>query len=71
MKAFQQEMNKNREETRQERWKEHRSQVMSLFDQAFTFKPYVDKIAIFGAGNGDDLQLNYLATKCNAIYLFE
>lgn len=37
----------------------------------FSKKAFVDKVAIVGAGNCDDLDIEYLATKCNSIYLFD
>ncbi len=53
------------------RWKQHRIQVTGLFDAVFSKKAFVDKVAIVGAGNCDDLDIEYLATKCNSIFLFD
>lgn len=71
MEAFQKELNQNRDERRRTKWKQHRFHVMGLFDRVFSKKDSVDKIAIFGAGNCDDLDLDYLASKCHHIYLFD
>ncbi|MFB7640411.1 hypothetical protein [Peribacillus butanolivorans] len=71
METFQREMNHNRDEFRRTRWTKHREQVTGLFDAVFLKKGLVDNVAIFGAGNCDDLDLDRLATKCNSIYLFD
>lgn len=71
METFQREINHNREEFRKMRWKQHRLKVTGLFDAAFSKRENVDKVAIVGAGNCDDLDIEYLATKCNSIYLFD
>ncbi|MFE4133552.1 hypothetical protein [Peribacillus sp. YIM B13482] len=71
METYQREMNHNRDEFRKMRWKQHRSQVTGLFDAVFSKKEIVDKMAIVGAGNCDDLDIDYLAAKCNSIYLFD
>lgn len=71
MEAFQREMNENRDEGRRVKWRNHRAQVTGLFHDVFSKKSSVDKIAIFGAGNCDDLDLDDLALNCNTIYLFD
>lgn len=71
METYQRKMNHNRDEYRKLRWKHHRIQVTGLFDAVFSKKAFVDKVAIVGAGNCDDLDIEYLATKCNSIYLFD
>ncbi|MCU6599325.1 hypothetical protein OCO53_02415 [Peribacillus frigoritolerans] len=71
METYQRKMNYNRDEYRKLRWKQHRIQVTGLFDAVFSKKAFVDKVAIVGAGNCDDLDIEYLATKCNSIYLFD
>ncbi|USK72009.1 hypothetical protein [Peribacillus asahii] len=71
MEDFQREMNENRDKSRRTKWEGHRNQVSGLFHDVFSKKASVDKIAIFGAGNCDDLELNYLASNCNSIYLFD
>lgn len=71
METYQRKMNHNRDEYRKMRWKQHRIQVTGLFDAVFLKKAFVDKVAIVGAGNCDDLDIEYLATKCNSIYLFD
>lgn len=71
MKAFQKELNQNKEESRRTKWKKHRIHVTGLFERVFAKKDSIDKIAIFGAGNCDDLDLDYVASKCNRIYLFD
>lgn len=71
METYQRNMNHNRDEYRKLRWKEHRIQVTGLFDAVFSKIAFVDKVAIVGAGNCDDLDIEYLATKCNFIYLFD
>lgn len=71
MEAFQKELNQNREEFRRMKWGKHRDYVSGLFDRVFLKKGTVDKVAIFGAGNCDDLDLDHLASKCHSIYLFD
>lgn len=71
MEAFQKELNQNREEFRRMKWGKHRDYVTGLFDRVFLKKGTVDKVAIFGAGNCDDLDLDHLASKCHSIYLFD
>ncbi|WP_148357975.1 hypothetical protein [Peribacillus simplex] len=71
METYQRKMNHNRDEYRKLRWKQHRIQVTRLFEAVFSKNAFVDKVAIFGAGNCDDLDIEYLATKCNSIYLFD
>ncbi|MBD8590659.1 hypothetical protein IFT92_23245 [Peribacillus simplex] len=71
METYQRKMNHNRDEYRKLRWKQHRIQVTGLFDAVFSKKAFVDKVAIVGAGNCDDLDIEYLATKCNSIFLFD
>lgn len=71
MEAFQKELNQNREDLRRTKWKKHRICVTGLFERVVSKKDSVDKMAIFGAGNCDDLDLDYLASKCNTIYLFD
>ncbi|MCP1096425.1 hypothetical protein M0L17_21900 [Bacillaceae bacterium OS4b] len=66
METYQRKMNHNRDEYRKLRWKQHRIQVTGLFDAVFSKKAFVDKVAIVGAGNCDDLDIEYLATKCNS-----
>ncbi|MFF2456842.1 hypothetical protein [Peribacillus simplex] len=71
MEIYQRKMNHNRDEYRKLRWQQHRLQVTGLFDAVFSKKAFADKVAIVGAGNCDDLDLEYLATRCNSIYLFD
>ena len=71
MESFQREMNENRDKARRVKWKNHRAQVTRLFHDVFSKKSSIDKIAIFGAGNCDDLDLDDLASTCNTIYLFD
>lgn len=71
MEAFQKELNQNREELRRMKWSKHRNHVTGLFDHVFLKKGSVEQVAIFGAGNCDDLDLDYLAPKCHSIYLFD
>ncbi|MGW8427856.1 hypothetical protein ACWGJQ_20520 [Peribacillus simplex] len=71
MEIYQRKMNHNRDEYRKLRWQPHRKQVSGLFDTVFSKKAFADKVAIVGAGNCDDLDLEYLATRCNSIYLFD
>lgn len=71
METFQKKLNQTRAVERRINWKKHRQQVTGLFNDVFSKKDPVDKIAIFGAGNCDDLDLDDLATKCHWIYLFD
>lgn len=71
MEDFQRDMNHDREELRKIRWKQHRLQVTQLFEAVLSKKPMVEKVAIIGAGNCDDLDLEYLAARCQSIHLFD
>ncbi|WP_057915420.1 hypothetical protein [Peribacillus muralis] len=71
METFQRDMNHDRDEWRKIRWKQHRLQVTRLFEAVFSKEPIVEKVAIIGAGNCDDLDLEYLAARCHSIYLFD
>ncbi|CAH0159484.1 hypothetical protein SRABI96_00919 [Peribacillus sp. Bi96] len=71
METFQREMNHNRDEFRKTRWTQHRKQITGLFDAVFSKKEIVEKVAIVGAGNCDDLDIEYLASKCSSLYLFD
>ncbi|MGE6377021.1 hypothetical protein [Peribacillus muralis] len=71
METFQREMNHDRDEYRKIEWKQHRLQVTQLFEAVFSKEPMVGKVAIIGAGNCDDLDLEYLAARCQSIHLFD
>ncbi|MBT2667976.1 hypothetical protein J7J00_21255 [Bacillus sp. ISL-4] len=60
MEIYQRKMNHNRDEYRKLRWQQHRLQVTGLFDAVFSKKAFADKVAIVGAGNCDDLDLEYM-----------
>ena len=71
METFQKEMNGHRAESRWDLWSQHRKQVSALFEHAFSKCLSVNQIAIFGAGNCDDLDLEKLAMRCQSIHLFD
>ena len=71
METFQKEMNGHRAEFRWDLWSQHRKQVSALFEHAFSKCLTVNQIAIFGAGNCDDLDLEKLAARCQSIHLFD
>ncbi|WP_285765919.1 hypothetical protein [Peribacillus sp. SI8-4] len=71
METFQREMNHDRNESRYSRWKQHRNQVTHLFEAVMSKEAMIEKVAIIGAGNCDDLDLVYLAARCRSIYLFD
>lgn len=71
MKDFQDNMNKSRDFSRWELWSNHRVAVKGLFEEIHSLKGKVNRIGIIGAGNCDDLDLEYISTICNEIYLFD
>lgn len=71
MESFQRDMNHDRDELRKIRWKQHRLQVTQLFEAVLSKEPMVEKVAIIGAGNCDDLDLEYLVARCQSIHLFD
>lgn len=71
MKQFQIEMNNNKSIDRWELWNNHRNFIKGLFDEVFSLKNNVENIGIIGAGNCDDLDLDYIGSKCNQIILFD
>ncbi len=71
MEDFQRELNQNRDVSRRMKWEKHRNHVTELFNHVLLKKGSVDRVAIFGAGNCDDLDLDSLASKCNEMYLFD
>ncbi|OES45798.1 hypothetical protein [Domibacillus iocasae] len=71
MQRFQKIMNQSRDDLRKTKWKDHREQVTGLFDEVFSKREYVNKIGVFGAGNCDDLDIEYLSSKANSIYLID
>lgn len=71
MKQLQIDMNKDRSIERWDLWENHRKVVNGLFDEVFNLKDNIENIGIIGAGNCDDLDLEYLSSKCNQIILFD
>lgn len=68
---FQTVINKGTDSTRYNLWSNHREVVTSLFDEVIKIKNQVKRIGIFGAGNCDDLNLEYLTAKCEEVVLFD
>lgn len=71
MKDFLIKVNQDTDKNRRSRWNTHRKHVSGLFHEIFLKKDQFDNIGIFGAGNCDDLDLDYIASKCNQLYLFD
>lgn len=71
MDDFQYNMNKSRGSSRWALWSNHRVAVKGLFEEIHSLKGKVNRIGIIGAGNCDDLDLEYISTICNEIYLFD
>lgn len=68
---FQQMLNKDTDSKRRELWSAHREAVKDLFDKIIQNKDVTDRVGILGAGNCDDLDLEYLASKCKELVLFD
>ncbi|MFJ3386963.1 MULTISPECIES: hypothetical protein [unclassified Lysinibacillus] len=68
---FQYIVNKDRDPSRRELWGNHRIGVKGLFEEIHSVEGKVNRIGIIGAGNCDDLDLEYISTICNEIHLFD
>lgn len=68
---FQYIVNKDRNPSRWELWRNHRIGVKGLFEEIHSIEGKVNRIGIIGAGNCDDLDLEYISTICNEIHLFD
>ncbi|MFJ8103928.1 hypothetical protein [Lysinibacillus sp. NPDC096212] len=71
MEKFCEKLNEDTESNRYQKWHEHRNAISNLFNEVFSVKGYVQKIGILGAGNCDDLDINFLSSKCDEIILFD
>lgn len=71
MRNFQCEVNEDQDLSRWDLWVKHREGVNGLFEEIHNKKGKVNRIGIIGAGNCDDLDLEYISKNCNEIYLFD
>ncbi|MGE7988969.1 hypothetical protein [Lysinibacillus fusiformis] len=71
MNDFQQIINKDTDPERWELWSSQRLAVKDLFDKVLQSNDITERIGIVGAGNCDDLNLEYLASKCKELVLFD
>jgi hypothetical protein len=69
MKSFYEHMNQGREQNRVWNWMSHRQEIKDLIKNSLGELHSKDEVIILGAGNCDDLDLNYLAERFHTIAL--
>jgi len=52
-------------------WTNHRNVVKGFFEEIYLKKGHLGRIGIFGAGNCDDLDIEYISSICEEIILFD
>jgi hypothetical protein len=68
MKEFYHKLNKEKDNQRRDDWHQHRLEIHRMIDHMVSTGASREQAIIFGAGNCDDLELDYLSEQFGTVW---